>query len=264
MSRGIITISSPEKVDMADDWYLYATLKHFWIRGRFRATMRNRALRDLKAARILEIGCGNGLVIQQFEKQPNIVVDGSDLNMFALEKVGAIKGSLYCLNIFDKPAELLNRYDAVLLMDVIEHIDDDAEFLRAGTNYLKPGGLVVINVPALNTLFSKYDVAVGHKRRYDKKMIRKLFALCDIEEVSVRYWGFTLLPVAILRNVILKFTNEDRVISTGFRPPNSVLNWLMDKVFALESAVLPSPVLGTSIIAIGRYAPGRRDTKTAK
>lgn len=253
MNKRITVISSPEKVNMADDWYQYATLDHFWIKGRFRAAMQSKLLQQLNASRILEIGCGNGLIIQQFEDRLKVVVDGSDLNMFSLERVGAIKGDLYCLNIFDKPKKLLNQYDAILLMDVIEHIDDDEEFLREGTYYLKNEGLVIINVPALKGLFSKYDTAAGHKRRYNKEMIRKLFTHCQIEAVSIRYWGFTLLPIAFLRNVILKFIGKDKIISTGFRPPNKALNWILDKILSMESLVLESPIYGTSIIAVGRY-----------
>lgn len=240
---------------MSDDWYQYATLEHFWIKGRFRAAMQSKFLQQLNATRMLEIGCGNGLIIHQFEHRLNVVVDGSDLNMYALEQVGAIKGDLYCLNIFDEPKKLLNQYDGILLMDVIEHIDDDENFLRQSTRYLKYDGLAIINVPAIQGLFSKYDSAVGHKRRYDKQMLRRLFASCQIEEVSIRYWGLTLLPIAFLRKVILRSFGKDNIVSTGFRPPNNALNWILDKILSVESAVLGSPAYGSSIIAVGRYRP---------
>lgn len=253
MNSKIVVLSDPEKVDMADDWYQYATLDHFWIKGRFRAVMQHESMKALGDIKMLEIGCGNGLIIKQFEETLKVVIDGSDLNMFALEQIAVTNGTLYCLNIYDKPKELLNQYDGIVLMDVIEHIESDAEFLKAGIGYLRAGGLVIINVPALNSLFSKYDIAAGHKRRYNKQMIRRLFNHCQIEEVSIRYWGFALLPIALLRNITLQFVEKKRIISTGFNPPNKVVNWILDKILYFESIIFKSPPSGTSIVAVGKY-----------
>ena len=70
---------------------------------------------------------------------------------------------------------MLQAYDLVLLMDVIEHVDDDTAFLKTSLAHLKPGGIVVINVPAHMAFYSKYDEVAGHKRRYSTADLRSLF-----------------------------------------------------------------------------------------
>lgn len=248
----INVISKPEEVDMADAWYEFATVDHFWIKGRFRALQNNLHKLRSKKLSFLEIGCGSGTVIKQIEKFTDHSIDGCDLNMFALSKIDNIKGKLYCLNIFEKPEELRENYDGVIYLDVIEHIENDAIFIETGTFYTCKDGYIVINVPALNLLFSKYDIQAGHKRRYTKKMIYALFEKTGIEPISVNYWGLSLLPIALIRKFMLNFISKEKIISTGFQPPSSFLNSLFDKILAIENMLLPNPIIGTSIMAIGK------------
>jgi SAM-dependent methyltransferase len=257
MNSKIRLLSTPAEVHMDDDWYGIASLNHFWIRARFDAVMRIPAIKSLKNARLLEIGCGHGLVMQQFETLDNVVVDGCDLNMLALNKVEKVKGDLYSLNIFENPSDLLKRYDGILLMDVIEHIDDDAGFVSESCKYLKTNGLVVVDVPALNALFSKYDATVGHKRRYTKKMMEEVFSKNNIEKISIDYWGLFMIPIAVVRKFLLKYTPDRRIIAVGFTPPGPLSNWLLNGLMRIENWLFRSRFLGTSVVAVGRL-PGRR------
>lgn len=245
-------ISPPEKVDMAGDWYEYAHLDHFWIKGRFNAIKKKLPLNFGSGTRFLEIGCGNGLIIKQMEDQYNMVVDGCDLNLMALDKVRNIRGKLFCLNINDKPIDLLNKYDGVLLMDVIEHIDDDINFLRQSISYLKKDGLVIINVPAVQSLFSVYDTEAGHKRRYSKKLISNLFEKNNIEVICITYWGFILVPIVFFRKFLLKLVTKGNIIKNGFKPSSRLLNFIFEAGLKLEHYLIKSPPIGTSILAIGR------------
>ena len=61
---------------------------------------------------------------------------------------------------------MLEHYDAVFLLDVIEHIPDDTAFLIAALQHLRRGGLIIVNVPASMLFFSDYDRVAGHVRRY--------------------------------------------------------------------------------------------------
>jgi len=252
MNNKIEILSAPEKVDMADDWYEFVSVQHFWIKARFNAVKRNPIINNLSNVKLFEIGCGNGLIIRQFESLPGVTVDGCDLNMFALNQIEYTNGRLFCLNIFEKPEALINQYDGILLMDIIEHIPDDNEFLKVSTEYLKNGGLVIINVPALNFLYSKYDRLVGHKRRYTKKMIDDLFAQNQIEKVSIEYWGGSLLIVVLVRKIIIPFISKSKIVQYGIAPPNDKVNCLFDKILKLENRIFRSSILGTSIIAVGK------------
>lgn len=250
--EGIEIISSPEKVDMADDWYEFANLHHFWIQARFNALKRHLKNINLSGKSLFEVGCGNGLIINQFEQAYGATVDGCDLNLFALKQAKTQRGKLYCLNIFEHPKFLQKKYDGVLLMDVIEHIDDDSTFLRAAIQYVNDEGLVLINVPAINHFFSKYDVAAGHKRRYDKEMMRKLLTENNIEPLVISYWGLSLVPIVLLRKLLLKITGSKNIIKNGFKPPNELMNRLFKVMLSTETGIIKSPWIGTSLIAVGK------------
>ena len=250
--EGIEIISSPEKVDMADDWYEFANLQHFWIQARFSALKRHLKNINLKGSSLFEVGCGNGLIMNQFEGEYGGKVDGCDLNLFALKQARGHQGKLYCLNIFEHPQFLQKKYDGVLLMDVIEHIDNDSAFLRAAIQYVNDDGIVVINVPAINQFFSRYDVAAGHKRRYNKEMMHKLLAENNIVPLAISYWGFSLVPIVLLRKWLLKIMGSKNTIRNGFKPPNELMNRLFKVMLSAEMGVLKSPWVGTSLIAIGK------------
>lgn len=252
VSDDIEIISPPEKVDMADDWYEFANLHHFWIKARFDALKLHLNKIDLRGSKLFEVGCGNGMIINQFEREYNATVDGCDLNMLALRQAKGHRGKLYCLNIFEPPKDFVKKYDGVLLMDVIEHIDDDSTFLKASIQYVKDDGLVMINVPAINLFFSKYDTAAGHKRRYNKTMMRKVLGENNITPLAIYYWGFTLVPVVLLRKLVLKIFGGKNTIRTGFHPPNEFTNRMFNGILSLENRLMNSPWIGTSLIAIGK------------
>src|SRR5438093_13556453 len=119
----------------------------------------------------------------------SIPIDGCYLNRAELDMARPGKGHLFVYNILDQEPALLGRYDAVFLLDVIEHIDDDVTFLRAALRHLRPDGLVVVNVPASMLLFSDYDRAAGHVRRYTHGGLRKLLDSCGVEAEAVEPWG---------------------------------------------------------------------------
>ena len=72
--------------------------------------------------------------------------------------------------------EQKEQFDCILYIDVLEHISDDKHEVDIAASHLKPGGRLVVLSPAFNYLFSTFDKAIGHYRRYDKSMIEKLTA----------------------------------------------------------------------------------------
>lgn len=78
------------------------------------------------------------------------------------------------------------KFDAIIYVDVIEHIENDAEELKKAANFLKPNGHIIILVPAHNYLFSKFDKSIGHYRRYNKDMLAKAVPE-GFQKVDLRY-----------------------------------------------------------------------------
>ncbi|MFP6580971.1 MAG: class I SAM-dependent methyltransferase [Candidatus Hydrogenedentota bacterium] len=68
----------------------------------------------------------------------------------------------------------VDRFDAIFYIDVIEHIEDDREELEVATSRLKPGGRLIILVPAHNWLFSPFDASIGHFRRYTRRSLQEV------------------------------------------------------------------------------------------
>ncbi|MEI6697058.1 MAG: methyltransferase domain-containing protein [Bacteroidota bacterium] len=248
----ITQLSSSKQVSMSDEWYELTDFNHFWIKWRFIIAQKLLKPSLSTETKILEIGCGNGLVMWQFEKGLGLIIEGCDLNLFALENRLNISGKVFLYDIFDLHPNLLGKYDIVLLLDVLEHIDDDSVFLKTALEYLKPGGQIVVGVPAHQYLFSKYDLIVGHKRRYNSQQLNLLLKSANLVDVESRYWGFSLLPLALLRKIHLKFLRDNKVIRNGFKPPHRFFNWVFIILMKIETTVFEKVTNGISIIVIGR------------
>jgi len=179
-------------------------------------------------------------------------VDACDLNLEALKTSPPGKGELFVYDITERNNELQERYDFIFLMDVIEHIDDHIAFLNAAKFHLKKGGYAVINVPAITSLYSKYDVAAGHKRRYSKIKLSETVLASGFSSIEIIPWGLTLVPLLFLRKLRLVWTRPDKVIEIGFRPPNILADSFLQRLKVMETTLLNSAPFGTSLLAIAR------------
>jgi SAM-dependent methyltransferase len=141
--------------------------------------------------------------------------------------------------------------DGIVLVNVLEHIEDDAGALSGMARILKPGGHVMLFVPALNFLMSPMDQRLQHKRRYLRKGLERLVSGVGLEVVSSRYMD--LLGVAAW------FFVHRVGRSTEFNPP---MAQLYDRLFvpatrAIES--LGASWLGKSISLVARKSPATRN-----
>lgn len=250
--KQIEVLSPPEEVSMANEWFELANPDHFWMQWRFNVIKSGLAEFPnlLTQEKFLEIGCGNGCFLEQCQ-EIGARLDGCDLNYAALEKIKNTKESIFVYNIFDRNKLMLNKYRGVFLLDVIEHIDKEDDFFKAALDHILPGGYVVINVPALNLLFSKYDVVAGHKRRYSKADVLSLFQRHKVQPLIISYWGLLLLPIAIIRKIYLRFIPQHQIIDAGFKS-GAFVNAVFKLIMKVELVLFKRPIIGTSIFAIGR------------
>jgi hypothetical protein len=243
-------ISGPASVNMADDWFEIATLGHFWIRRRFEVASRMLCGCDVREWHVAEVGCGHGLVQQQFERNFGIAVDGFELNLVSLEQNVSTRGRLLHYNIFDKRAEFGGQYDLVILFDVLEHIEQEGRFLDATKFLAKEGGQVLINVPALQTLYSQYDRRAGHLRRYSLPDLVNLVSAQGFQVRACTYWGLPLLPFLWVRKQHLRFVRSENVIRRGFDPGSKLVNRALHLLSLAEP--IPQKFCGTSAMLLAR------------
>lgn len=245
-------LSPAEAVSMADEWFDLAHRDHFWMRWRFDVLRRQMRRLHITPGKVLEIGCGHGVLRQQLEDVFDMPVDGCDLNQHALQMAPAGRGRLLLYNIFDRLPEMRRAYNMILLMDVLEHLDDDLAFLKTSLEHLKPEGIVAINVPAHMLLYSNYDRVAGHIRRYNSKDLYSLFDKSDVTPLAIVNWGLSMVPLLLLRKLMLRFACKERTIEKGFVPPGRLTKAGLNLLEDIETRIPIDMPIGSSILALGR------------
>lgn len=151
---------------------------------------------------ILDLGCGTGAVLQ--ELAPRGWAVGMDLSPHALAfcQTRQLK-RLVCGDAQHIPFADAS-FDAVIALDVLEHVPDDRAAFHEIARVLKPGGILVLNVPAFGWLWGPHDVALMHFRRYRRSDVASRLAEAGLHAERLSYSVFWLFPVVIFMRVIEK------------------------------------------------------------
>jgi hypothetical protein len=122
---------------------------------------------------ILEIGAGHGVFTERLARHGEVTAaEPSERAVQVLHERFAHRADVNVVHADAKSAVNGRTYDAIVLINVLEHIYDDAVTLGHLKECLRPGGFSVVYAPAFNTLYSRYDRVIGHHRRYRGKTIR--------------------------------------------------------------------------------------------
>jgi SAM-dependent methyltransferase len=223
---------------------------HWWYRAR-RDILADYLTRfaDLPAgARVLEIGCGTGHNLPMLARFGD--VDAIEID----EAAGAIASQRLGKPVGTAPLPELagverGSYDLVAVLDVIEHIDDDVAALKAMAEALKPGGRILIAVPAHQWMWSAHDMVNHHKRRYSKKTLDAAIRSAGLTHNGLRWFNSLLFPVAVAARVAGKLTGKD---DSDDSPPPAPVNKALEAVFRVERHLLGRVPLtpGLSLITL--------------
>jgi SAM-dependent methyltransferase len=164
---------------------------------------------------VLEIGSSSGFLLPAIEKAyPHALVIGSDSFPEALERLARTDPTIPLLGFDLMQCPLPdNCVDAVVLLNVLEHIKEDEKAMRMLFRILKPGGIAILEVPSGSHLFDIYDELLRHYRRYDMKTFRSLTENVGFEVLKASHLGFFAYPGFALvkkRNQLL--TNKDAAV----------------------------------------------------
>jgi SAM-dependent methyltransferase len=206
-------------------------------------------------AAILEPGCGTGGNFAMLARRGKLYAmdaEESALSFAAARGLAHVaRGSLP----EDIPFGGI-QFDLTVMTDVLEHLDDETASLCALRSRLKPGGWLLLTVPALPWLWSTHDITHHHRRRYRALELRRLLSSCGYTVDYLSYYNLILFPavagVRILQRLSgLPGLNHKR---HDLAMPRRSLNALLLRLFASERYILGTIrlPLGVSLIALAR------------
>ncbi len=160
----------------------------------------NRWIETTSTPVIMDVGCSSGLFLKLLKSQmPKAYVIGSDYVRGPLEHLACSMPDtpLVQFNLVTCPLPS-ESFDALVLLNVLEHIEDDAAAVRQVFRLLRPGGIAVLEVPAGPHLFDIYDRQLMHHRRYRMPELLTLLKTSGFEILSRSHLGFVLYPAFYL------------------------------------------------------------------
>jgi SAM-dependent methyltransferase len=211
---------------------------------------------------IIEAGCGWGTNLSELEKA-GYTVTGLDVSRNALARLDRDERTLIEADLSKDLPPNTPEYDVVLALDVIEHIDDDRGAVRRIAQLTKPGGYVIISVPALPELFSEFDRVQGHRRRYTPESLKNAIAGSGLEIVQIFWWGQWMARLLRKRTTATRARLGDTSTEVYKRylslPPWPGI-WFLKLMFLIDQArtLRGRNVMGTSLFTVALRPSGYR------
>lgn len=192
---------------------------------------------------VLDIGCGDGYFDRRLlEECPGVTVYGMDIYL----KDEIHEGNFHAVSSPEHLPDM--KFDFILMMDVLEHIENDRTYLREiARKYLTAdrvakngdeaggGGYIIITVPAFNSLYSLHDKELRHFRRYNHRELGAVIADCGLTEKRWTYFYFSL----ILGRLLTK--NKTENLSQWQKPETDFITkfvvWVLNTDFSVCNAL---------------------------
>lgn len=252
---------------MRHDLYrdLYVKEQDYWWHVGKRAIVYSLLERYLPAGkskaqrRALDLGCGTGLNLDHLSRYAEPV--GTDFSEEALHFCRERGHELLC----KADAALLpfanGDFDIVTALDVIEHLDDDLLALRELRRVLRPGGLLIISVPAYRFLWSYWDDILGHRRRYTTGSMRDVARRAGLKVRKVSYSNAAILLPTIAMRVIKSLRYKSTrskgggsAPETDFMPVPGWLNGILTRYYMGEARFLRRERIpfGLSVVCVAQ------------
>lgn len=196
-------MAAPELPFEVERLHLISSLErlHFWFLARHGLVERLLNRHAVSRSRAIDIGCGTGLIAGDLAEAGGRVL-AVDLHASGLQQARAVHPALWAAVADANRLPAPNgAFDVALALDVLEHTDDEAA-LGEIVRVLKPGGVVVVTVPAFSWLWSARDRLAGHRRRYTRTRLARLLRGANLQVVEIRYYQCLLLPAFIASRLI--------------------------------------------------------------
>ena len=230
---------------------------HFWFVGRRRLVERLIAEFGADMPNVLDVGVGGGLQAGRLSDAGRGVT-AIDFLPDGLRHIGSTHPSIRRVQCTAEAMPFADgAFDLILALDVVEHTDDRsaiAEFVRV----LKPGGTLIVTVPAFAFLWSIRDELAGHRRRYRAGDIRQRLSDVGLEVRRLGYYQCLLFPFVLLTRILGR---NRKAVRDAEDLPSTALNSLFRTVNELEIVIgrwVHWP-FGSSVFAVARKGGARVD-----
>jgi len=235
----------------------YVERDHWWFRGRRRLVAAMiRAFGIPPSAQVLDVGCGTGSNLRLLVELGFGDVTGLDRSEDAIrwcreKQLPAVERGDLCALPFPE-----DHFDLVIATDVLEHIDEPDAGVAELRRVLRPGGTLIVTVPAFESLWGLQDDVSHHKRRYRRdELVVQLRAAGFIVARSFHFNFLLFVPIWLARQLIRWLGVE---VASENENNTRWLNALLARIFAFDVWAAPRlrPRFGVSILAVARCPDG--------
>ena len=217
--------------------------QHWYFLHKKRVLLKGLRSFNLKSASICDVGSGSGYfaksIKQEWPRASILCVDTE----FKDSELGIREGLSF---VRERPAHL--KFNLVLFMDVIEHVEDDRKLVSHYLEPLEDRGILIFTVPALMSLWSSHDVWLKHFRRYSRKDLINLAADLNLEILELRYLFTPVFPALYLLRKLLGLRRE----RNDLKPQNLLANRVLLAILKLDFLNITASFPGSSLLMIAR------------
>lgn len=230
--------------------------QHWWWLGRKKLieSLIERHIDLSRKLAIADVGCGYGANIPMLRQYGDVV--GLELNKEAIAEIENTWGDSVQTVIWKSPEAVNQKFDLILMADVLEHIPNDQEAVGWILDHLSADGRILLTVPAHMFLWSEMDDVVHHYRRYSETDLLKLFNEKFVVE-KISYYNFFLFPIKVafvlFSTIRQKFLHEKNKRSYN-DVPAAIINSLFKYIMYVETKLIKYASLptGAGIILLAR------------
>ncbi|TNE81798.1 MAG: methyltransferase domain-containing protein [Bacteroidetes bacterium] len=220
--------------------------RHYWTIARNDIIYRQLKSAGLHSKKIVEIGCGRGVVVEYLLKK-GVNITGVELAA-TQPYPGAENAVILGQDALTLPEAQRAEFEVMMMLDVAEHIEKPEAFIQMMLQAYPNVKHILLTVPACQELWSNYDVFNGHYRRYDLAALEELVQKFKWKSLGSRYFFHSLYP---MMKLIIKMSNSRE---TTIKAPSGAIQLFIHKVFQitllLDYLVVPSRWKGSSLIVI--------------
>lgn len=225
-------------------WY-YRALHRVVLAALLRARLPERAA-------VLDAGCGTGGLLRRLHAaRPDWALSGLDFSPLACDlarertRLPVTEGSVTTMPYAS------DACDAIVSCDVVCQVENPAAALQEFRRVVRPGGVVVLTMPAYRWMYSYHDRAVGNRRRYSRSETAGLLHAAGFAVENATYWNTLLFPLAVLQRKVLRNAASSSDVRLYPAPVESFCNAmnLIEHAWLRRGGILP---WGNSVLAVGR------------